>query len=123
MGLFTFTERRYQKRRSVEWEGQLRCFFDDYEKTIPVEVNSISLGGASISLDGMQVGPYHLVIGDGTGRFELSIPKTEGMITGSIEFRWFNFDDRKGRFVAGIEFIGMDGGSKSILKKAFDQKP
>jgi hypothetical protein len=106
----------------VEWEGQLRCFFDDFQNTIPVEVNGISFAGASLSLEGMQVGSYHLVIGDGTGRFELCIPKAEGMITGSIEFRWFNFDDQKGRFVAGVEFVAMDGNSKSLLKEAINQK-
>lgn len=101
----------------MEWEGQLRCIFLDFEKTIPVRVNDISYGGANLSLEGMQVGSYHLVIGDGTGRFELCIPRDVGTIAGSVEFRWFNFDDRKGRFIAGVEFVIMDGESKSILKK------
>jgi hypothetical protein len=122
MGFLTFTERRSRRRHSVEWEGQLRCFFDDFEKTVPVEVIDISFGGARLSLEGMQVGPYHLVIGDGQGRFELCIPKAEGTMTGSVEFRWFNFDDRRGRFVAGVEFISMDGESKSILKEHFGRK-
>jgi c-di-GMP-binding flagellar brake protein YcgR len=119
MGLLKFAERRFQTRHSVQWEGQLRCSFPDFEKTIPVAVNDISYGGAGLSLEGMQVGPYHLVVGDGMGLFELCIPKAEGMIIGSVEFRWFNFDDRKGLFIVGIEFVKMEGESKSILKEYF----
>ena len=123
MSLWPFGERRRNARHSVEWEASLCCVFSDFEKTISVRVIEISHGGAKLSLEGMRVGPYHLTVGgDGTARFELSIPKPEGTIKSLIDFQWYNFDEGTRLFTTGVAFLGLDKESEAVLKTSLKRK-
>ena len=118
--MWPFGERRQNKRRKVAWEASLFCRFMNLNQTVPVTVAEVSLSGARLHLDSMQVGPYHLVVGETPVECELAIDVPQGLVKSNVEFRWYNQAQAEGLFVVGAEFVNMEPECRKILKLAMD---
>jgi c-di-GMP-binding flagellar brake protein YcgR len=118
MNFFPFVDRRRAKRHQVKWDASLQCVFPGSETALPVKVEDISPTGARLHLERLQIGSYHLVIGDHLISNELSIPLPEGLIRATIEIKWFNWCEENHVFIVGVDFQGMDEESRSTLERA-----
>jgi hypothetical protein len=116
--VWPFGERRSTKRRMVDWAASLHCSFGAAEQTVQVRVTEASLVGAQLSLERLQIGPYHLAVGSPPAGFELEIPLTDGIVRAPIEIRWYNWDESRRAFVLGVEFLRMEDENRATLRQA-----
>jgi hypothetical protein len=118
--MWIFKERRRHLRYSVDWKATLSCVFHGVEEVIGCRVVDVSLRGARLALEKMQAGPYHLVVGEQATSKELRLMLPDGPVKTPIEIRWYNRDDAKGVFMAGVEFVGIDSENEAIILRALN---
>jgi len=116
--MWAFVERRRCKRYRVEWNASLHCVFSGCEEDLHVRVMEASLTGARLALDRLQIGPYHLVVGNSHPDFKLSILLPEGLFMSSIGICWYNWEEDERYFAVGIEFLGLEKEGRNLLEKA-----
>lgn len=119
--IWPFIERRRSKRQTVEWNGLLHYHLSGKEERVDVKVSEISHEGARLHLERLQIGPYHLLIGDSPEEFRLSMSLPEGPLTVPVAFRWFNQDEENHRFIVGVEFQELNDEDRKKLRKACQQ--
>ncbi|MGV8073506.1 MAG: PilZ domain-containing protein [Syntrophobacteraceae bacterium] len=115
-----FRDRRRPKRTKADWNATLRCIFSDAEQTIPVKLFDVSLRGARLALERLQVGPHHVMINDQPINYELSIILPEDSINIPMEICWCNRDAKQHFFFWGVEFPDISAESKTALKRALE---
>lgn len=121
--MWPFEERRREKRYPVDWEARLRLGVPDPGAVIEARIVDISLGGVRLALERMQIGPYHLCIGDRPGTLYLSITLAEDTVEAAVEVRWFNWNEQLKAFVVGAEFSRLDLEAKSLLSRTVSALP
>jgi hypothetical protein len=97
----------------------LNCTFSPsgYQETLAVDIVDISLGGARLNLERMQVGPYHLIVCDEAPQLILEIPLPEAIIRASARICWSRPLEEKRSFALGIEFGHISNEDGEVLKK------
>ncbi|HOV87941.1 MAG TPA: hypothetical protein PLM79_16410 [Syntrophobacteraceae bacterium] len=113
--MWPLREMRRSKRRSVDWSASLECIHEDLRQSVEVRVVEVCPEGVRLVLKKMQVGPYHLFVGDVPTRLELTIPSPRGPITGEVRGRWYNWDESRGAFCMGAEFVELSAEARTIL--------
>ncbi len=66
----------------------------------------------------LQVGPYHLFVGDPAAKFSLAFTLPDGMVEVPLEFLWYNLDEAQRSFLVDIDFTAMSDTTKTALKRA-----
>lgn len=110
-------ERRKHQRYSVDWSGLLHVQFGDDVETLPVHVTNVSLAGAGILIQALQVPGGHL-IADDPMKILLELMLPEGMVSLSVAPRWFNHLEERGMFLVGLVFIEPESSSLDVLRCA-----
>lgn len=116
--MWPFNKKKPATRHAIHWHATLHCSFPEHEQSMPVEVLEISSKGARLQIQKLQVGPYHLFVGDPSARFSLAFSLPEGTVEAPIEFLWYNLDEAKRSFLVDVDFTAMPDATKSALKKA-----
>lgn len=116
--MWPFNKKKPAARHAIHWLATLHCSFPENEQSIPVEVLEISSKGARLQVQKLQVGPYHLFVGDPSARFSLEFSLPEGTVEAPIAFLWYNLDEAKRNFLVDVDFTAMPDATKSALKKA-----
>jgi c-di-GMP-binding flagellar brake protein YcgR len=114
--MWAFIERRYSKRYKIEWDATLHCVFPDCKETLQVRVVEVSLTGGRLAVEKLQVGGYHLFIGNSQRELNLSISLPKGLIETPVEIRWYKWDEVERNFDVGVEFMSLEKEERSILK-------
>jgi hypothetical protein len=116
--MWPFNKKKPATRHAIHWHATLHCSFPEHEQSIPVEVLEISSKGARLRVQKLQVGPYHLFVGDPSAKFSLAFSLPEGTVEAPLAFLWYNLDEAKRSFLVDIDFMTMPDATKSALKKA-----
>ena len=116
--MWPFSERRCNKRWKVAWEASLVCRGVNGDRTVQVAVDEVSLSGVRLQLQRMQVGPYHLLVGETPEECELAIDVPQGLVKSTVRFQWYNQPQSQGFFVVGAELVNMEPESRQTLKLA-----
>ncbi len=112
------SERRQTRRYEVNWQGTLTCLFPNYQADVTVRVSEISLTGARISIEKLQVGPHHLVLESDTGRFTLTVDLAERDVKIPISIIWYSMTKDELYFNLGVLFLNHEdrGSIQDALK-------
>jgi hypothetical protein len=116
--MWPFNKKKPPTRHAIHWHATLHCSFPDCEKSIPVEVLEISSKGARLRVQKLQIGAYHLFVGDPSAKFSLEFSLPEGTVEAPMEFLWYNLDEKNRSFLVDVDFTTMPDATKSALKKA-----
>lgn len=116
--MWPFNKKKPPTRHAIHWHATLHCSFPDYEQGVPVEVLEISTKGARLRVQKLQVGPYHLFVGDPGAKFSLAFALPDGTVEAPMEFLWYNLDEEQRSFLVDIDFTAMSDAAKTALKKA-----
>lgn len=116
-----FNKKKPAPRHAIHWHATMHCSFPEYEENMPVEVLEISNKGARLRVERLQVGPYHLFVGDPLAKFSLAFSLDDGAVEAPIEFLWYNLEEGKRTFLVDVDFTTMTDTDKSALKKAIKQ--
>jgi hypothetical protein len=116
--MWPFKKKKPDPRHAIHWHANLNCSFPEYQNSVPVEVLEISSRGARLQINKLQVGPYHLFVGDPSARFSLAFTLPEGTVEAPLQFVSYKLDDTQRVFLVDIDFAGMPDATKSALKKA-----
>jgi hypothetical protein len=87
-------------------------------RTVQVAVDEVSLNGVRLQLQRMQVGPYHLLVGETPEECELAIDVPQGLVKSTVRFQWYNQPQSEGFFVVGAELVNMEQESRQTLELA-----
>lgn len=118
-------DRRRNKRYPVQWKGCLNCTFtpSGFQGTLAVDIVDISLRGARLNVERLQVGPYHLVVCDEAPQLILEISLPEAIIHTSARICWSRLLDEERTFALGVEFGYISTENGEILKKEINNLP
>lgn len=116
--MWDFIERRRSKRLKVEWNALLNCVFPGCEENLETKVLETSLTGAKLALERLQIGSYHLVVGNSDPKFKLTIPLQEGSFVSPVAIRWYNWSDEERCFSVGVEYICPEEENRKLLARA-----
>ncbi len=116
-----FNKKKPAPRHTIHWHATMHCSFPEYEQNVPVEVLEISSKGARLRVEKLQVGPYHLFVGDPLAKFSLAFSLDDGAVEAPVEFLWYNLEEGKRTFLVDVDFAAMPDATKSALKKAIKQ--
>ncbi len=98
----------------------LRCIFHDAEQTVHGKIMDISLKGARITLERLQLGSYHVLISDHPISYELGIQLPENDVKIPVEISWYNLDEESRVFFLGLRFESVSNEEKKVLRKAIE---
>lgn len=116
-------DRRQVIRRAVRWQALFHCTFSNFQAALKTRVVNISLGGAVLHLERLQIGPYHLAISDQPPQLELEILLPEGALKANVEIRWYDWLEDQRIFAVGVEFIDLSEKSQETLLQAINDLP
>ncbi|MHC1742285.1 MAG: hypothetical protein AB9873_04520 [Syntrophobacteraceae bacterium] len=113
--------KQHAPRHAIHWHATMHCSFPEFEQNVPVEVLEISSKGARIRVERLQVGPYHLFVGDPLAKFSLAFSLKDGAVEAPVEFLWYNIDEERRSFLVDVDFVSMTDATKSAIKKVIKQ--
>lgn len=114
--MWPFRDRRKHKRYPVKMDAFLRCKSPDSDDSVPVKIIDLSLGGARIALERLQIGAQHLFIREDAVDYELTLPAGDEPLTLPVSFTWYNLEPERRVFWVGVSFSDVTGESSGRLK-------
>ncbi|ABK19056.1 PilZ domain-containing protein [Syntrophobacter fumaroxidans] len=114
--MWPFRDRRKHKRYPVKLDAFLRCKSPESDDSVPVKILDLSLGGARIALERLQIGTQHLFIREDAVDYELTLPAGDAPLTLPVLFTWYNLDPECRVFWVGVSFSEIAGESGNRLK-------
>jgi len=113
-----FADRRAKPRYRVDWPGTLDCRFPSHEETVKVRVSEISLTGARIEVESLNIGSCHIVVGSDQSRFILQMRMPEDEVSTEVRVVWYSLDEEKRHFNVGVLFPQAEENRSAAIERA-----
>jgi hypothetical protein len=113
--LFWGSERRKNKRYSVDWDATLIVRFPGFTDQLQSIVKNFSIAGGLLHVKQLTVYNQHLVVTGERPELIIKIATPEGIIDSRMDIRWYRWSFKKSVFEVGVVFQNLMEMNKPIM--------
>lgn len=110
-------DRRKEPRFRVGWSATLTCYLADHEESVEARVTEVSMNGARLQLNSLDIGPHHIVVGGESIRFTLKVSLPEAAFSAPVSIVWYSSGREKNSFDVGVMFAQSSKERRAAIEK------